>query len=389
MSIQVAGSSTTSDGVFVDNAFLAGNIHISKEWMRIGDIYPNGKNEPLLPQELSVDDFAQGIHYECFMISTLASFHRIPDAIRNCFVTKEVQPSGQYVFQFFRSKQWVQVVIDDLIAMEEGQVLYIRSPTERWWPLLLEKAYAKFYSAYDHLEGCTLQEAFHDMTGNPVLNIPTSQKLAKAAGVPVSTGPYWLDLAERMSKGMVVASGLTKPMDLTKIGLEKQQQYGIRDIFSLTGTSAVKDIVIHLHNQFEDEEYQYKGPLNPLDSAWSPSQRTKYNVDDPRSIFIPLNVFLKIVSTVQVCVMLEAESEVLYFDDAWKGETAGGNPTKCSWRLNPKFLVRNSSQQAVSYLVSLKQEDQRESAPADQPTHYLSCGVVLSRYTYPSPIPTE
>ncbi|CAD2215397.1 hypothetical protein AGDE_03013 [Angomonas deanei] len=260
-----------SGKVFQDKVFEEDNDGIADEWSRIGDVYPDGAKQPLLPETFSREQFGQGKHYECFMLSTLATLVRYPDVIRHCFVTKKVRQDGRYTFQFFRGKEWVKVEIDDRIAMEDEEVLYSCSPTEHWWPLLLEKAYAKFYTGYSHLEGCTLQETFHDLTGFPVLNIPMDAKLAKTAGADVAEGSYWLDLAQRIQDGVFVASVLTKDMDLENMGLQGDQQYGVLDIFSLTGTSSVSDIIVHMHNPFEDEEYIYKGPMNPRTAPGLPN----------------------------------------------------------------------------------------------------------------------
>ncbi|ORC80774.1 calpain-like cysteine peptidase, partial [Trypanosoma theileri] len=177
-----------SNNVFIDNLFVQNNKHLSNHWVRIGELYPGGWDQPLLPPEFSREQFGQGNHYECFMLTALSTLVRFPDVIQNCFVSKNVRRDGRYTFQFFRGKEWEVVEIDDYIPLDEDEVLYMRSPTEHWWPLLLEKAYAKFYTGYENIEGCTLQEAYYDLTGKPVLNIPMDPKLAKAAGAEVTEG---------------------------------------------------------------------------------------------------------------------------------------------------------------------------------------------------------
>ncbi|CAG9576649.1 calpain-like_cysteine_peptidase_-_putative [Leishmania major strain Friedlin] len=377
-----------SGEVFADHEFDKNNAGITDDWISIKQLYPSGVNQPLLPEVFSREQFGQGNHYECFMLSALAPLIRFPDVIRNCFVTKKVRQDGRYTFQFFRGQEWVKVEIDDRIAMEEGEVLYVRSPTEHWWPLLLEKAYAKFYTAYDHLEGCTLQETFHDLTGNPVLNIPMDAKLAKAANCNVLEGRYWLDLAQRIQSGEFVASALTKDVEVETMGLQREQQYGVLEIFSLHGTSALDDIVIHLHNPFEDDEFLYSGPLNPNDSAWSEKQRVKYDVINPRSIFLPLNVFLRIVNSMQLCYISTVASDATYFEDEWKGESAGGNPTYVTWRKNPLYCISNHGTEAVTLSFVVKQEDQRHRKGPEETITYKQCGMILSQYSYLYPIPT-
>ncbi|CAM69030.1 putative calpain-like cysteine peptidase [Leishmania infantum JPCM5] len=377
-----------SGEVFADHEFNKNNAGITDDWISIRQLYPAGVNQPLLPEVFSREQFGQGNHYECFMLSALATLIRFPDVIRNCFVTKKVRQDGRYTFQFFRGQEWVKVEIDDRIAMEEGEVLYARSPTEHWWPLLLEKAYAKFYTAYDHLEGCTLLETFHDLTGNPVLNIPMDAKLAKAANCNVLEGRYWLDLAQRIQSGEFVASALTKDVEVETMGLQREQQYGILDIFSLHGTSSLDDILVHMHNPFEDDEFLYSGPLNPNDSAWSEKQRVKYDVGNPRSIFLPLNVFLRIVNSMQLCYISTVASDATYFEDEWKGESAGGNPTYVTWRKNPLYYISNHGTEAVTLSFVVKQEDQRHRKGPEETATYKQCGMILSQYSYLYPIPT-
>ncbi|ORC91630.1 calpain-like protein, partial [Trypanosoma theileri] len=389
MTVQSSEETPDSNKVFNDTIFMEKNKHISSQWIRIGELYPNGLNQPLLPPEFSREQFGQGNHYECFMLTALSTLVRFPDVIQNCFVSKNVRRDGRYTFQFFRGKQWVKVEIDDYIPLDEDEVLYIRSPTQHWWPLLLEKAYAKFYTGYESLEGCTLQEAYYDLTGKPVLNIPMDPKLAKAAGAEVTEGHYWLELAQKIQSGQFVASVLTRDMEIESMGLQREQQYGILEVFSLTGTSSVQDIVVHLHNPFEDEEFIYRGPLNSKDSQWTPKLRAKYNVDDERSIFLPLHLFLKFVNSMQLCYISPLEADATYFDDEWKGETAGGNPTSVTWRKNPLYYVRNTGTEPIQFVAMIKQEDQRhEWTQQDEDLKYKQCGLIVVQYSYARPILT-
>ncbi|EAN88142.1 calpain-like cysteine peptidase, putative [Trypanosoma cruzi] len=389
MAVAVSAEAPDSDKVFHDTVFMEKNKHISDRWVRIAELYPDGISQPLLPAEFSREQFGQGNHYECFMLTALSTLVRFPSVIQNCFVSKHVRRDGRYTFQFFRGREWVKVEIDDQIPLEEDGELYIRSPTGHWWPLLLEKAYAKFYTGYENLEGCTLQETYHDLTGNPVLNIPIDAKLAKAAGADVTEGHYWLDLAQKIQSGQFVASVLTKDMETESMGIQREQQYGVLEIFSMTGTSSVNDIVIHLHNPFEDEEFIYTGPLNSKDSHWTPKLRAKYSVDDERSIFLPLSTFLKIINSMQLCYVSTIDGDATYFDDEWKGETAGGNPTCVTWRKNPLYSVRNTGKNPLRLVVMIKQEDQRRFIISVGKLQYLHCDAIFVQNTSANAIPTH
>ncbi|KPI83600.1 putative calpain-like cysteine peptidase putative cysteine peptidase Clan CA family C2, partial [Leptomonas seymouri] len=374
--------------LFKDTEFICNNEHVADQWVSIRDLYPNGADEPLLPKNLSREQFSQGNHYECFMLSALAALVRFPDVIQHCFVTQKVREDGRYTFRFFREQKWVKVEIDDSIAMEDDDVLYIQSPTEHWWPLLLEKAYAKFYRSYEQIEGCTLLETFYDLTGHPVLNIPMTAKLALSAGVDIADGQYWLSMGESLQQGDYVASSLTSATDLEAIGMQSEQQYTILEIFSLTGSSTLDDILVHLHNPFEDEEFEYSGPMNKNDSKWTPKLRKQYPVDDRHSIFIPLKSFIKLANSIQLCFMRTLEEDAQYFNSEWRGESAGGNPIYITWRKNPIFCLRNDDSTPVKVVVMLQQDDQRRTVNVGAGSSYLQCGLVVVRPSYLNPTPT-
>ncbi|EPY26838.1 calpain-like cysteine peptidase, partial [Strigomonas culicis] len=323
------------------------------------------------------------------MPTVLSTLIHYPEYIQNVFVTKKVRQDGRYTFRFFKNDQWVPVVVDDQIPLEEDEVLFTRSPTARWWPLLLEKAYAKLYRTYEHVDGCNVVEVYYDFTGHPSLNVPMNVKLAKAAGAERSRRvPYWLHVGRRIASGELVAACLTVN-NLEAVGMQSEQQYGVLDIFSRTGTSSVEDVVVHLYNPYEEEEYEYSGPLGPTDPLWTPAQRKKYQVDNPRSIFLPLPFFITSMNSLQLCYMSTLNEQASFsFPAEWRGETAGGNPKFSSWRHNPLFCVRNPAGHGIDVVMSIQQPDQRSEMPPDATPEYVQCGLIVVRHIYGDPIPT-
>lgn len=154
----------------------------------------------------SSNDIMQGALGDCWFLSALATVSSMPRLIEEICVARD-ELVGVYGFVFHKDSGWVSVIIDDMLCTnmpqyeqlsESEQGLYHEdraryntvarkggkaltfaksgSHGETWVPLI-EKAYAKFYGSFSHLEGGVTGEAMEDLTGGVATVILTKDIL--------------------------------------------------------------------------------------------------------------------------------------------------------------------------------------------------------------------
>ncbi|CAM45491.2 putative calpain-like cysteine peptidase [Leishmania braziliensis MHOM/BR/75/M2904] len=352
------GEQVESDSPFEDKRFYMDNRGATSDpWVHIGDLYPEGKTVPLLPNELRRDQFGQGDHYDCSTLTAFAALlERHPDVIRNCFVSKNPRKDGRYTFQFHRYGQWVKVEIDDRIPMVKDDTVFCRSPTHHWWPLLLEKAYAKFYTLYENLEGISQEEVFHDYTGQPCLSVSTDPEAARVNMSYFDEVPYWMELASMLPNLSVTA--LASGQKAEAYGLLDGQYYALLEIISGKDTQRVSDVLVKMYNPYEDSPYI--GPMNAEDSAWTSELQRRVRPERELHVFyIPAHHFVAAFSMVQMGYAGGLAEPSWHFNSEWAQGTNGGDTSFVSWRENPLYIFSNPTEDPVQIIGMVRQPDQR------------------------------
>ena len=113
-------------------------------------------------------DNYQGYIGDCWYVSTMAALGEWPDRIKSMFTNAD-QARGIYELKMWENGRPKKVVIDDWIAMysSTSPMMIGKSSDGAIWPILVEKAGAKYYGTYERLVGGFFGDAYYSLTGRP------------------------------------------------------------------------------------------------------------------------------------------------------------------------------------------------------------------------------
>jgi hypothetical protein len=369
---------------------------LASSLVRVCDVYPTasqfveGGDTFLVDSKcLSWEDIAQGTHPDCFFVSAVTALaHVDPSLIAACFVhgcepIDLSSPSRTYTCRFFRDgAHSVTQVDDDVPLTAKGEPLLARSPTDRWWPLLLEKAYAAFYGGLHAVAGGNVAECLHDLTGAPVCNIqfgnaanPTGEKLAKED---------WAGLASQLRrKEIAVCAGTLKSftgMPGTGFGLQPGHAYAVVGIHEKQGFAVLIN---------PNKQGKYAGPLNNGDPKFSSAMRKAACITERRTDWfaIPLPVLIGHFTGLVIADLtaIGGEKKPSVLRGSWGGpapegvQVVSGCTSFKSFTFNQKFVARNFANKPVKVTFVLRQEDQRVHVDATREIKYLPAGINVMR----------
>jgi calpain-15 len=130
----------------------------------------------LFSDGVSAGDLCQGGLGDCWLISAIAALAEYPGLIQRIFLTKETSPLGRYSLRLFDITEeggkgkFVNVTVDDRLPCKcDGgfpKLMYLSmDDSGEIWPLLVEKALAKWAGSYENLDGGHCAWALATLTG--------------------------------------------------------------------------------------------------------------------------------------------------------------------------------------------------------------------------------
>ncbi|XP_062981462.1 calpain-14-like [Elgaria multicarinata webbii] len=275
--------------------------------------------------------------------------------------------AGIFHFKFWHFGEWVDVVVDDRLPVNEaGQLVFLSSVFKNlFWGALLEKAYAKLYGSYEDLQIGQVSEALVDFTGGVNMTI----KLAEAP-------PDLWDILTRATYSRSLMGCQTHAgVRVLENGLVAGHAYTVTGIRKVTCKHGPENLV-RLRNPWGKVEW--KGAWSDSSEKWellSPKEKIllRRNSDDGE-FWISLQDFKTHFVDLMICkltpdLMSQEDGKKwmcsMQFGRWVKGSTAGGRTKghKGTFWMNPQYLLKvlqgNSSNRSLyscSVLVSLIQK---------------------------------
>ena len=146
------------------------------DWVRVGELdLWHAQESVLFPPKIRASDLQQGGLGNCWLISGFACVAEHQGIIQRNFYTKEKSSRGKYAVRIYdRAKdRWEKVVVDDLVPCKRGtrMPLFACPSGNHFWPILMEKAFAKYCGSYEALKGGHSAWAMEALTGDVVFKM--------------------------------------------------------------------------------------------------------------------------------------------------------------------------------------------------------------------------
>lgn len=136
---------------------------------------PGGLNSSDHHQEIHPNDVEQRYIGDCYFMASMAAIaHNNPEAIKDMI---KDNGDGTYNVTFYEKKSLfdisgpdfkpVEVTVDDDFPMKKGATVFAGEGDggNEIWPMIMEKAYAKYHGSYSKIHGGFADTALSELTG--------------------------------------------------------------------------------------------------------------------------------------------------------------------------------------------------------------------------------
>ena len=339
------------------------------------------------------DDVRQGVLNDGWFLSALsiiAASGGVDDAavdplIGNLFQPTEFTSSvGAYSVRLHKNGEWHAVVVDDFFPVlndshktdiSAGAAFCHSKNCEELWPMLIEKAYAKYHGGFESLEVGYVHHALQDLSGFHSYEV----SLAKASR-GASRKQLWMQLKQYHSNGYLLGAGSvtsdSADNEIQDIGLVFGQAYTIYDVRAIDGYELIK-----LRNPPGDHP-EWRGDWGDLSPLWNLRLKKKcgWTDEDDNTFWMSFSDFCNAFRSLYVCEYMNPQKwKKVQVSGSWsvEGDLAAGlpHPTHnegCTIESNPQYVLEINRPTEVHIL--LRQIDKQGLAvPEPHPIAFYVC----------------
>ena len=281
------------------------------------------------------------------------------EILERVFVDTTHADKGFYAVRFFvddpaSDDDWVVVLVDDLLPVgADGAPCFGRCPTARvLWVPIIEKAFAKYKGCYEATSGGSVEDGLLYLTGG----------MAREVGVTPSADPslvdaLWAQMMEWWMSAHVIGcehrTDAPPTAELLATGLLPNTPYCV----VTGGEPAGAGRMVRLRTFHGYSEW--KGKWCDTDPAWTSRLRQSLayaNDGDDGTFWMAFDDFVTWFNVLFTCRMADDRWTTLTIKSRWEDGTAGGAPPNFStWRCNPMWLLRTTSELRVTVTLSIPQ----------------------------------
>lgn len=279
------------------------------EWRRLSKLKNynflfNDEENPITPLEIIQGDISN-----CYIISPISALSAHPNIIKKIFNSKIKSEKGQYSLNLCQQGIFKEVILDDFIPIskKKQEPGFCKSRENKtFWPVLLEKAFAKKFGAYWNTGGGgNASKIFKDLTGAPVYNYNIEKYVLKYSENKEKLYKKIFTLIENSIKqgyAIVAQTNKEKAKVMTQLGLSEWHYYVILGTLKLeNGDSLVK-----VRNPWGGEKV-WEGQYSRNDDFWLQNPKGKIENFEGNSgcFYIPIDCFVSNFQEIDICEVSE------------------------------------------------------------------------------------
>lgn len=210
-------------------------------------------------------------------MSGAASVAKDSSRLENIFYNSERSSNGVYALRVYVLGVRHSIIFDDTLPLINGNTIFAHiSEDNAIWPLLIEKAYAKFNGNYEALVGGNPKDSINFLTGAPFKRYKHSEKNADE---------IW-DIINTAFKANNMVSIISPPVASGANGIAQKH------VYTVLNTLVVNDLKLYrVRNPWGSEGYH--GPWSDKSDLWDEDTKRKVDYLDKNDglFFIDHNQF--------------------------------------------------------------------------------------------------